>query len=454
MTLAYYVQPDFPEGLQEWLAKGRNWDIEYGGYLSNHMTHNWIVLGAINASDEQMQWWEDLYTNKLKDKPAREPADLDPPRPYDRSGPSIFRGNWRKFIEDGRTAYLPYRHFFDRWIGINGREEVVREFLPFLLPGLAGAALHPVIHAGWGLDAGSDEMVAEGLAYMATAFQPLAGHTSGFAHCHRGDAQAGPIAASVEILMKARSNGWAQISHEASQTDRYKAIKRGSFQHRIIAFNDPELPLYAGLNSVAPPFVPLDEGSLLGTIEECVALITAALKGSGGEFFVLHGLTSLHAILTLLPHLDPDARRDALIYWWRAAMATLIVQSMPGLDRTVELLEKWQKERATNVSSMPKRGEFDNAWWLAQLQKASPSHDEHLPKAIYVLWRWSAWRAFSDASERMMQQLAAKLVTDHPSGQLHENLWFSRGFSKASAKREAASRVKAEAQLEVADQRI
>ena len=50
----------------------------------------------------------------------------------------------------------------------------MRSAIPPLLPGLVGAAFHAVIHAGWATDVESIDMAGEGLAYMATAFQPLA----------------------------------------------------------------------------------------------------------------------------------------------------------------------------------------------------------------------------------------------------------------------------------------
>lgn len=46
----YYQVPDYKNTLHNWLAKGRRWDIEYKAYLSNHLTHNWVVMGGAGAT--------------------------------------------------------------------------------------------------------------------------------------------------------------------------------------------------------------------------------------------------------------------------------------------------------------------------------------------------------------------------------------------------------------------
>ena len=338
-TDAYYVAPKVGASLRGRLARARQWDMEYGGYLSNHLTHNLVVLSAAGASEERLQWWEDLYTNRLDEKPAREAGDLDLSRARRNDEIVITRDNWRDHFSTTRLDILAYRDFFDAQVAGHGIAATVAEYLPALLPGLAGAALHPLIHTGWGAEAGSPEMVAEGLAYMATAHQPLGTDER---HCPPDPLwsphASGPIDAALAFLADAKTRGLSLIAQNVSQTPAYLRLKRGGFQPRLIAFDDPDLPLAAALNDVGPVGLPDAGEPLIETIEEMTVLIAAALRGADNEFFVLHGLTSLHAILVLLPHLEPRDQRLALAHWWRAAMATLVAQDFPGLSETAEIL--------------------------------------------------------------------------------------------------------------------
>ncbi len=437
-TGTYYKAPVMGASLRDRLARARQWDIEYGGYLSNHLTHNWVVMSAAGAPEAKLQWWEDLYTNKLEEKPAREEGDLDPPRTLPADHAVITRENWRDHFQTTRIGFPAYRNFFDARIADSGISATLREYLPALLPGLAGAALHPLIHTGWGVEAGSSEMTADGLAYMATAFQPLA---TGDRHSPPdppwSPEAAGPVAAALAFLPDAQERGLSRIAQEASQTEAYMRLDRGRFQPRLIAFDDPALPLGAALNAAGPVGLPPETEPLTAAIEEMTALIAAALRGSGNEFFVLHGLTSLHAALVLVPHLEPRDQRAALAHWWRAAMATVVAQDFPGLAETADLLKTWRTGRNGGQSVPYRPTDADKDWWRQVLGEAFVSLDEHTPKAVYVLWRWTEWEAFSGATAALFANAAEHLVKPHPSGRLHENLWISGAFSDASQEREA-----------------
>lgn len=125
----YYQVPDYKDTLHDWLAKGRRWDIEYKGYLSNHLTHNWVVMGGVGASEEYMQWWYDLYTNVLEEKPTREPGDLEPPREFPVDYTTITEANWRNNIQTTRVAFSAYRDFFDDRLQKLGLSQTLQEYL-------------------------------------------------------------------------------------------------------------------------------------------------------------------------------------------------------------------------------------------------------------------------------------------------------------------------------------
>ncbi len=430
-TETYYRAPWMSDLLSEWLDRDRQWHIEYGGYLSNHMTHNWVVMAAADAPEKRFRWWEDLYTEKLEVSPAREPGSLEPCKvcPPDRK---VTEENWRDCIEREREGYAGYRDFFDARIAELGASEVLRRYMPTLLPGLVGAALHPLIHTGWAVEAQHDHMTADGIAYMAVAFQPLGTRSP---HSPPSSLWApgapGPIAASLAYVAAARERGFSDLSDEVSNTEEYLALKRGYFQHRIITFDDPALPLAQSLNEAAPLGLPGLGDSLVPAIEEAVVLLAAALRASNNEFFVLHGMTSLHAVLVLIPHLEPEDGRLALSYWWRALMATLVSQDFPGIDRTAEIVQGWLEQQGTDKAEALELDDEKRDWWRERLNSTLGSLDEHVPKAVYVLWRWSEWGVFSRSAVELFEAAAHDISQPHPDGEVDQHLWFSRTFTDA-----------------------
>jgi len=176
-----------------------------------------------------------------------------------------------------------------------------------------------------------------------------------------------------------------------------------------------------------------DIGHDLTTAIEELSLITAsALRSSNNEFFILHGLTSLHAVLCVLPHLDENAQRNALGYWFRALVATIIIQGSPGMKDTLALLEEWDAYKGDEKSIGYQLSAEQQAWWLQTLKSTTDSLDEHVPKAVYVLKRWAEWQSFSSASNDLYVKAARNIVAANVNGGVHDNLWFSKGFSKAS----------------------
>ena len=437
MTSETYYRPvKYPAFLHEWLARGRRWDIEYKSYLSNHLTHNFIALGATGADEERLAWWERLYTGELEEDPEREPGDLEPPRAFPRNDTAITEANWRNNIQTTRIAFPAYRDFFDARLAGIGLSETLRRYGPALMPGLAGAAAHAIIHAGWAVDVESLDMAGEGLAYLATAAQPLG---TGAAHARSGPlwapGGADPIDAALAYLTDERAQEWTGIAQRASESDDYVALNRGGFQQRLIAFDDPRLPLAASLNAIGPLAMPPITEKLTDLVETLTALCAIALEASENEFFVLHGLTSLHGLLAILPHLEPGDRRDALAYWYRMLLATMVVQGRPGVDKFADGLKDWRTERS---SAADQRDPSDDhpEWWKKTREATFASHDEHVPKAVYALWRWSEWGPFPEATRTRFRSAASAIVDVPDSMAVHDNLWFANAFSTASQAKE------------------
>jgi len=358
------------------------------------------------------------------------------------------------------ATYPSRLRFYDAEVQQRGMEGAVHAHLPRLMPGVSGAALHPLIHTGWAADVGSDTMLAEGLAYLDAAGTMLGTPEHPGAPPNWAASPEGlPILeASLAFVTRARELGLPQQTADTAATPEYKRRGRGGFQHKVMTFADPALPHAAVLEACGPLQLPALEAPLTSAIVEATALAAAGLYASNNEFFVLHTLTSLHGVLALQPALSPQNRRELLAQWWRAAMAALVALQLPAADTLAVDLQQWQQERgeerrmqeAGQPEALAQQRQADDAarrvdnltscdeeaqLWRAALDRALTSEDEHVPKAVYTLWRWSCFEGMPPSSRRLFRRAAMNQVRP-VDGNLAESLWFSApGHSEPPRKR-------------------
>ena len=399
-----------------WLAplldSAAQFDIEHHGFLSNHLSHNWVCLAATGADEEDALWWQRNYLGQLAEPHPRHPGGPEPALIPDPTV-TIDADSWFNYVNGERRNYAELLSFVRTQMRRRGRKETMRMFIPPLLPGLAGAALHPLIHIGWALEADHDDMLAEGVAYMAAVNQRLGVKDGPDGKDLWSPDGADIMTASSAYLTAARDAGHGPLAHRRSLEPQYERRGRGTFQHRMMTFNDPALPLGEALDAAGPVGLPAPDADLLPAVDDAVALMTAAYLASDCEFFVLHGLTSLHATIVLLGHLDAVDQRRALAFWWRAAMATYVAEDLPGLDKCFDLLRSGPEAP---------EGNFD---WPGVHARARRSLDEHVTKAVYALWRWATSGALSERTVSLCEHAASHQVRPHRSGRVHENIWFA-----------------------------
>ncbi|WP_329121407.1 questin oxidase family protein [Streptomyces sp. NBC_01465] len=143
---------------------------ERNGWLSNHgpMAVEALVRGGQSATVHR---WLDHYRAKLEDMP-------DPLA-------QVTAANWREALGDPRRV-ADWTAYFEREIAERPWREVLAEWWPRLLPGIAAGATHPVIRVGHAvrtlLDGGDTAPrlaeLAHGLGYWAARHQPLPPLTS------------------------------------------------------------------------------------------------------------------------------------------------------------------------------------------------------------------------------------------------------------------------------------
>lgn len=234
-------------------------DAEYNRGLSDHLPMLLHALHALGAAPARLTSYAAQYAARLE--PRRVVAiEID---------------DWRA-LRGNIDAYDSLAKYFAGRISAEGRDQVLRETLPPLMPGVAAGAFHGLIRCGHALAAQHDGELANGLAYWVSAWLPLL----------PGDTVEGrePLPAPTIDL-----TNWVRSAHDL---------------HTTLDTEPPRITLRMKAWSAAPQFPTLasalrcDENTL-----DAMARFAAALYAQTGNFTVMHMVTSAHALLTLRPWL-------------------------------------------------------------------------------------------------------------------------------------------------------
>jgi hypothetical protein len=90
---------------------------------------------------------------------------------------AITKDNWQAHIgetaENPSVLYSDYVEFYRSEVQSAGAKQTMQTYLPFLVDGVFGKLFHGMQTLGWGYGfTGDEDMVAQGLAWMSTAYAP------------------------------------------------------------------------------------------------------------------------------------------------------------------------------------------------------------------------------------------------------------------------------------------
>ena len=294
-------------------AEGSGFDIEWGGFLTNHLSHGVYALWQLGAPAPLVSRYRALYVARL----SRLPAPLPPPPPP--ASAALLLGQ--------RREYAPLLSLYRgevRALGVGG---ALAARLPRLLPGLAGAALHGLIHCGVAARRGQSWLVAEGLAYLHHSSLALPPEAVG----GKGVVVGGDGDASSSTAADGSACGLGTVEDALARAGPIPAVaSSGRFQRAM-----------AGLYSDAASATRLRAASAelvqrlglglgrSGAAEEAALLFDEAARlyaGSRNDYFLLHACTAAWALRQLLPSLQPAAARAAVRDLAAATVATGWVQ--------------------------------------------------------------------------------------------------------------------------------
>lgn len=235
--------------------------------------------------DLDVEHWLDRYVRRLEDAPQ--------------PGSNLEREDWRDALGDPRRAG-DWTQLFWRSLAERPWEEVLAEWWPRLLPGIAAGSTHGVIRVGHAVRVlrrdptcpGAHTELAHGLAFWAARYRRLPGVAR----------PAGRLSAAAAL---------GRLPRLPEQT--------GFIAHRLGRLAD--LPGWSGALAVLAP--PADPAEVPDRLAELVHAGTARYLSTGASSPVLlvHVATAPNAVLHTLPVLPQSLWKDSLTAVWAAAAA-------------------------------------------------------------------------------------------------------------------------------------
>jgi len=257
--------------LQDWLARGAGFDCEYGGGLSNHLPMVLWALHRLGADEARIDSFARGYSTRLAPAPATQRWPAGDP--------------WQARLGD-RAAWPAYRSLFVDWLKAEFAGDVLAQVLPVLMQGVGAAAFHGVIRTAYAVQSAHRQELADALAYWACRWLPL-----------------GPCEAPAGT--------------EPDPARLLPALAVPKEEHDLIFQAMTAAAQLPGFDATVARLA-IDER----TLTRLATLAAEVHAASGGNFVVLHLLTSAHAVRELLPFVDgPEAQRAAVADYWRAYAA-------------------------------------------------------------------------------------------------------------------------------------
>ncbi len=282
---------------------------EYRDQLTNHLPMALHALHSLGASAQRMQDFYARYTQRFSALNSTEQAA---PAWLDREM------TWQS-LRGERDSYAQLRLRFMDDLAQDGVAATLHRLLPELLPGVAAAAFHGVIRTAHAVESGHMGELAAALAYWASRWQPMAPATVPSALL---DADA------WSQCLVAQAVGWhsdgSLISTRMDQACHSQT--------------------YLGLAGALAPAVDLK------TRIAQLAAFSMRAYARQPNFTVLHMITGMRAMRTLLPWLPDTAQSQAILV--RASVAAYLAAHVVPKDTPApRKVRSWAEVIAAAIAS-------------------------------------------------------------------------------------------------------
>ena len=284
--------------------------VDHHGFHT-HTAHHLGSLYHLNATADRL---EELYRD------MHDEVNMYEPSPYE-----ITRANWRELLGDKRFCKA-YQEFFDRELTASG-DHWQQKFLELLLEnpaepminGVVGGVAHPLIHIGYAFELNNRVVACEALALSAVCYNYLHNVIDKLKPPKSGSKSA------LEIFQDLRLDDRLSMFDAPGVRNIEPSVKEST--DLVIAHYDEWF---------------IDMDNIEKVIEELfdltVYLYAATHKPDqiDFDFFLLHLLTSMHAIRHIYSHLNDRQVIEHLLWqFFYFASILYIAQLRPEINRAL-----------------------------------------------------------------------------------------------------------------------
>lgn len=365
-----------PESQIDQILADESFHIEFHGYLSNHAKHVAIALDGLGAARKDIFAYVDDYAKTTYG------FGLEASKP-----PSMIatEGNWRELLGK-HEEFDALRRFFRAQMAACGLEETLQFYVPELLSGCVGALLHGTIHLGWALDAGHEDMVVEGLVYLAYSF--VSCHPTHPVRDQGSSNKDQTPLASLQRVATAWSDNSRELESWVHETLQSAELSVAAGFQPVLEHTGAQLNI-ARVLARGHPLIESRPAWTQGEVTErtwkdLYYAISVLYMSNPGDFVLLHLITSLHAVEQIARHLPPEGQREAIGCYWKALLGILLaLRAVPSSSRLAAI-----HSRYAGVVD-PVDDESVRSDWSIITKRALRDREEHNPKLVYVarkLW--------------------------------------------------------------------
>ncbi|RDB30618.1 Questin oxidase [Hypsizygus marmoreus] len=401
------ISPDSTEALRHALQLNHEkWHVFFNEQgFHNHIAHYVLALWALGAPAE-------IIRAAYASLEGEQMSVIEPPGKITRENFGIHLGDhryWKAYLAFFRNAMqtkgvseMLEEYVFDIKANFDGGEKG-QEMLNRFLDGL----LHPIIHAGYGIELGIPGTVVEGLASAA-------------AHKATASILIPPSLWSANIERNIESLTVQDAPLNNKNIHAFTVLARILKDTRFddITLDDTEVGMYYTTlarwgNAIrdhadAWSYNASDPGEVARKIEELVWANTIIYGVAGwdkakgelsADFFYMHLVTSSIFLPTVAAHLKPASQERLLRAYFVVCLAWWIMRGRPGFDikgffaqDTAYPLPQYSTPPVNTpslLSSESPQAHTPNPWFHI-IEHALTNPDDHLPKLQRALAHWGS----------------------------------------------------------------
>ncbi|CAG8952191.1 hypothetical protein HYFRA_00000931 [Hymenoscyphus fraxineus] len=347
-------------------------DFQYHNHLP-HLLGSAYILGANHDQLQKIYDEESKELEEWKDSPT-EITELDW---QDYLGQKNYQRAYVDFFEDE----LALKHDYD-WKKV--AEEYLFQGKTPLINGLIAGLGHPLIHLGYAYELSSKELGMEALAMSCT--------THDYLHKYLDDP-------SYTKESTYSTTSPLEILHKIADDKRLDGVFKEKKYHNIYAlFHEHESIVMEHWNAwkISDPKKQFQESQ-----EAAVALLTRTVKPGthAYDFFLVHTLTTSHAVRILLPMIPKRFHISLVRQWWLLTIAVYIAQLRPEINDDIQPKPEKQWNYVDHMAlNSPYATDAHYVKALRAMKEAAFTwgdvHERYLSAAVHFADDFKGWTGF------------------------------------------------------------